>query len=237
MKKITALLSLLALLLGSIGAVGASASMYGLSGLIETPDDTIAATNSLTLSASYIRDFDDTNYNLATYGGAIGIIPNLEIGGVAIDSTAPGVGTQGLINAKFRILGESLERPSICVGVVDITNRLEKIDSRIDKASAFIVFGKNISAAAEGLSGLVSKPVRGTFGFGTGLYQGFFAGVSVSALPKFDVAVEYLSKGLRRQGTTNAMIRFRPVKAISVQVGAYAFKDFYVGGTFALSTY
>ncbi len=237
MKKVTVLLSALALLAASAGAVHPAASMYGLSGLVETPDDTIAAPNSLMASGSYITDFGDTNYNLATYGGAIAVLPNLEVGAVGIDSTAPGVGTQALINAKFRVAPETLDSPSICIGVVDITNRLEKLDPSIDKPSAFVVFGKNISAAAEGISGMVSKPLRGTFGFGTGLYRGFFAGLDLSVAPKFDIAVEYLSEGIRQQGTGNAVVRFRPTDMISVEAGAFAFKDLYLGGTFVLSTY
>ena len=237
MKKVTVLLSAIALLVGSTGAVHPAASMYGLSGLVETPDDTIAAPNSLMVSGSYITDFGNTNFNLMTYGGAIAIMPNLEVGAVAIDNSAPGIATQALINAKFRVVPETLGSPSICVGVVDATNRLEKMDARIDKPSAFVVFGKNISAAAEGVSGLVSKPIRGTVGFGTGIYRGFFAGLNMSAAPKFDIAVEYLSEGLRQQGTGNAIIRFRPTEMISIEAGAFAFKDLYLGGTFILSTY
>ena len=237
MKKSAVLLSVMAFLLGSLGVAHGVPSMYGLSGLIETPDDTVAATNSLALSGSYIPDFNDTNFNISTYGGAFGIIPNLEIGGVAIDSSAAGSGAQAVLSAKYLIAPESLDSPSIAVGVVDITGRLDKINSQIDEASYFVVIGKNISSVAEGFSGMVSKPVRGTLGIGTGLYKGIFAGIDLYVAPKFDVAVEYLSEGLRQEGTYNAALRFRPVSNISVQAGTYAFKDVYIAGSVMLSTY
>ncbi|OFX14011.1 MAG: hypothetical protein A2Z18_03760 [Armatimonadetes bacterium RBG_16_58_9] len=100
-----------------------------------------------------------------------------------------------------------------------------------------MVVGKNITAMAEGFSGMVSKPLRGTFGIGTGLYKGMFAGLNWYAAPKFDIAVEYLSNGLRQEGTYNAAIRFRPTDTISVQAGTFAFKDVYVGGSLTISTY
>ena len=237
MKKLAVLLSLTALLRGSLGVAYGVPSMYGLSGLIETPDETVAATNSLALSGSYIPDFNDTSFDISSYGGAFGVMPNLEIGAVAIDSSATGVGAQAVLSAKYRIAPETLDSPSIAVGVVDVTNRLDKIDSRIDNASYFVVMGKNISSAAEGFSGMVSKPVRGTLGIGTGLYKGIFAGIDLYVAPKFDVAVEYLSKGLRQESTYNAALRFRPVSNISVQAGTYAFKDVYVAGSIMLSTY
>ena len=237
MKKVAVLLSLTALLVVSLGAVCGASSMYGLSGLIETPDDTVAATNTLSLSGSFIPDFNDTNFDISTYGGAFGIIPNLEIGAVAVDSSATGVGAQAVLSAKYKIVPETLDGPSIAFGVVDVTNRLDRIDSRIDEASYFVVIGKNISSLAEGFSGMVSKPVRGTLGIGTGLYKGIFAGIDLHVAPKFDVAVEYLSEGLRQEGTFNAALRFRPVNNISVQAGTYAFKGAYIAGSVMLSTY
>jgi len=237
MKKLAVLLSLTALLLGGLGPACGAASMYGLSGLVETPDDSVAATNSVALSGSYIPDFDDSSANLSTYGGAFGIIPNLEVGGVAIDDSTTGVETQAVISAKFKIAPETLDSPSIAVGVVDLTNRLDKINPQIDDPSYFVVVGKNISDVAEGFSGMVSKPLRGTLGIGTGLYKGIFAGLTWYVAPKFDVAVEYLSEGLRQEGTYNAVLRFRPASTISIQAGTYAFKDVYVAGSVMLSTY
>ena len=242
MRKFAVLLTVAAIVLGCAGALYAATSIYGISGLIETPDDTIVAAKSFTPAADRIFDLKvhgaATGVDLTTFGGAVGIIPNLEVSAVGIDSNAAGVGTEGLVNAKYRVLAESVNRPSVTVGVVDAAKRLEHLTGNtITEASGFIVFGKNMSNVAEGVSGQVSKPVRGTLGVGTGLYKGAFAGLNMSLAPKFSVAVEYLGAGIRNESTFSGMVRFQPIQALSVDAGAIGFKDFYAGASFNLSTF
>lgn len=238
MRKFAVLLVMAAMVLGCAGALHAAATIYGISGLIETPDDTIVAAKSLTPVANRIFDFKRdgaaTGVDVTTFGGAVGLIPNLEVSAVGIDM---GSETEGLINAKYRVLSESLTTPSVTVGVVDAAQRLEHVTNYINDPSAFIVFGKNISSIAEGVSGEVSKPIRGTIGVGTGLYKGAFAGLSMSLAPKLNVAVEYLSKGLRNDSTISGVVRFQPIEALSIDAGAIGFKDFYAGASFNLSTF
>ena len=238
MKKIALLISLAALIVGSTGVLYASSSIYGLSGLIETPDDSIVAPNSLSLNANYISDIGGkSDANLNTYGGALGLFPKLEVSAAAIDTDVLGVKTRGLLNAKYQLLGESLEKPSVTVGVVDVADQLDKINGRIDDPSMFIVFGKNISSMAEGISGEVSKPLHGTLGFGTGLYKGVFAGLNWSAAPKFDVLVEYLSKGIRQESTVSAAVHFNAVPGLALELGTLAFEGVYAGANYSLSTF
>lgn len=236
MKKLVVAITLVAVLLVGASALYAGSSIYGVSGLIETPDGSIAAQSSLALDASYISDVGGSD-SLTTYGGAFGLMPKLEIGGVAIDSDAAGVKTRGLLNAKYQIMGESLEKPSITVGVVDVADQLDKINGRIGDPSAFIVFGKNISTTAEGISGNVSKPIRGTLGFGTGLYKGGFAGLSMAATSKLDFMLEYLSNGIRQDSTVNAAAKLKLARGLAIQAGTLDFNGLYAGASYSLSTY
>ncbi len=241
MRKFAVLLVIAAMAIGCAGALHAATTIYGISGLIETPDDTIVSSKSLTPTADRIFDFKpdgaSTGVDVTTFGGAIGIIPNLEISAVGIDTDADNSDTECLINAKYQLLPETLTRPSVTVGVVDAAQRLEHLTSYITETSAFVVFGKNISNIAEGVSGLVSKPIKGTFGFGTGLYRSVFAGLNMSLSPKMSVAVEYLNRGLRDDSTVSGVVRFQPIEALSVDAGIIGFKDFYAGASFNLSTF
>jgi hypothetical protein len=237
MRSILVLLTVSALIAVGVGAGYAGTSIYGLSGLMETPDDTIAAQSSVNLTGNYVANVANSDVNGTTFGGVVGIIPNLEVGAVMIDSDAAGVSAQGIFNAKYRILAESIESPSITVGVVDMTQRLKKFNGKDDEASAFVVIGKNLTSAAEGVSGRVSVPVRGTLGLGTGLYKGGFAALNFAVAPKFDVMVEYLANGLRQNTTFNGGIRFNAVPGLSIEAGAFDFSDFYGGVSYRISSY
>ncbi len=242
MRKFAVLLTVAVLVLGCAGVLHAAASIYGVSGLIETPDDSIVSSKSITPTANRIFDLKvhgaNDGVDVSTYGGSFGILPNLEVSGVAIDTDVKGVSTEGLINAKYRVLPETLTAPSVTVGVVDLAKRLDHMTGGvIDEPSAFVVFGKNITNVAEGVSGAISKPIKGTFGVGTGLYKGAFAGLDMSIAPKLSVAVEYINKGIRDESTVSGLVRFTPIDALSVDAGVIGFKDFYAGASYNLSTF
>lgn len=240
MRKFAVLLVVAVTLFSCASVLYAGSSIYGISGLIETPDDSIVSTKSVTPAASFISDLNvkGTGVDITTFGGAVGIFPNLEVSAVGVDVDWPGVSTEGLVNAKYRVLSETVAKPSVTVGVVDLAKRLDKLTfGEIDEISSFIVVGKNISSVAEGVSGTISKPIRGTFGVGTGLYKGVFAGLNMSLAPKFSVAVEYLNKGIRNESTFSGMVRFTPIESLSIDAGAIGFEDFYAGASFNLSTF
>jgi len=220
-----------------MGGAHAGVCLYGLSGFIETPDDTTAQPSAVTFAGRYIGHFDDSDINLFGYGGTVGIMPKLEVGAVAMDSDAAGSKVEGIFNVKFRVMDESFERPSITVGAVDLANRLGRINSNVENMSAFVVVGRNLSSAAENWGGLVSKPLRGTLGFGTGVYRGIFLGLDWSASNRVDVMAEYLSNGLRQESSFNVGVRANATSGLSLEVGALAFKDLYGGVSYTLSTY
>ncbi|MGI6296907.1 MAG: hypothetical protein ACOX3G_12600 [Armatimonadota bacterium] len=236
MKKFAVMLVATAILLCGAGSLYAATSIYGQSGLIETPNDVIVGDKAFEPAFARIFDLkvkgETQGVDVTTYGGAIGILPNLEVSAVGLDPESGK--TEALINAKYRVLAESESRPSVTVGVLDISKRLDYVS---DDPSAFIVIGKNISPMAEGFSGRVSQPVKGTIGFGSGIYKGVFAGLDMSLAPKLNVAVEYLRKGIRNRSTANGMVRFTPVEALSIDAGLIGFKDFYAGASYNVSTF
>ncbi len=228
-KTLTLLLTLA--LVCACGCAWAGNTIYGLTGLIETPDDRIAGQSAISLAGTYISDFGDSDSSIFTYGGSFGLMPKLEIGAVGLDSDAPGSDTEAILGAKFRIAEETFSRPSITVGVVDAGDALDR------DPGAFVVIGRNLTSAAESFGGVVSKPLRGTLGFGTGLYKGVFAGLNWSLSDKTEVMVEYLAKGLRDDSSLNAGIRMNTGRGLTLQLGAMGFKDFYGGATYTISTY
>lgn len=242
MKKFAVVLTVVAILLGCTGALYAATSIYGISGLIETPDDTIAAAKSISPAANRIFDYKPqgghVGADLSTYGAVVGIIPNLEVGAAIVDVDARGVNSEAIVNAKYRLLAETANRPSVAVGVVDLGQRLEHFTGgAINGASAFVVIGKDITNVAEGVSGRVSKPIHGTLGIGSGLYKGLFGGLSMSAAPKLDVALEYVNFGFRFDQTFSGGLRYKPIEALTVDAGAFNFKEFYAGASYNVSTF
>ncbi len=151
MKKVVIGIIISAILLGGVCAANAASNIYGISGLIETPDDTIGALASVDLTVKSVPSFQSTD----TFGGNVGVLPKLEVGALGINNTQTGGSTQALLNAKFKILGESLVYPSVTVGVVDAADRLNHIglDHDISDPSLFLVVGKNLTGAAEKVAG------------------------------------------------------------------------------------
>ena len=230
------ILVLVALVFASAAACGAATSIYGVTGLVETPDDTIAAVDVPQLAGMYSSDFLGNGKSGNSYGGAIGVLPKLEVSAVEMDSSITGFATQSIVNAKYRFAAESLVSPSITFGVVDVGKNLQKFNG-IDDVSAFVVIGKNLTPIAEGVAGSVIRPVKGTIGIGSGIYKGGFAGLTISATPKVDVVVEYLDKGLRDKCTFNGAVRFNPVQGLNISVGALDMSDFYGSVTYTMLKY
>jgi hypothetical protein len=237
--RLNALLLVAALAVAGAGSLHAGTCLYGISGLVETPDDTIADPSAVTFEGRYIAHFADSKTNVFSYGGTIGILPTLEVGAIAFDTDAPGHKVEGIFNVKYRVMEESFDRPSVTVGALDVANRLGRVISSayVDKVSGFLVVGRNLASAAQSWGSLVSKPLKGTLGFGTGIYRGVFVGLDWSASSKVDLMAEYLTRGLRQKSTLNAGLRLNAAGGLSVEVGTIGFKDIYGGASYTLSTY
>lgn len=221
--KITVLV--LALLVGVASAAGAVTNIFGMSGLIETPNADVLDPGSFAITANSIADVGDTDVDFTTVGAGFGLLPQFEVSGAYVDTD---VDEEFFLNGKYLIVPETFERPAIAVGVVDV---LDEFD--VDP-SFFVVFGKNITAAAEEIAGMESKPLRGTVGFGTGIYEGIFAGLEWALSPRFDIMAEYLTEGIGADSTFNAGLEFSLTENLTVEAGLYDFDDFYFGGTYTV---
>ena len=219
---------MVALVFASVAACSAATTIYGVTGLVETPDDSIAAVGAPQLAGMYSSDFLGYGDSGNSYGGAIGVLPKLELSAVEMDT---GFATRSVVNAKYRFAAESLVSPSITFGVVDAGENLD------DDVSAFVVIGKNLTSIAEGVAGKVIMPVRGTIGFGSGIYKGGFAGLTISATPKMDLVVEYLDKGIRDKCTFNSAVRFNPVQGLNITAGLLDMSDLYGSVTYTMLKY
>jgi hypothetical protein len=220
-----------------VSVVCADAGVYGISGLIETPDDNVAPKDGVNLCGTFVSDFADSNASLTAFGGAWGVSNGFEIGGVEIGSDLDGVPSRFIFSGKMQISKETITKPGMAVGVVDFGQKLRDIFGVEDEASAFFVVGKNLTPAAERWSGVVSKPVRGTIGLGTGIYRGLFGGLEFSLSKGTGVKVEFLSRGIRDKSTVNAALQFSPMKSLSVEVGALGMESFYGGVRFTFQPY
>ncbi|MDH7602561.1 MAG: hypothetical protein QHI38_10500 [Armatimonadota bacterium] len=237
MKRFFVSCAVLLLLAAVVGEASAGVSIYGLSGLIETPDDVTVDPSAVVLMGRDAPDYNDSDVDVYTYGGATGIIPKLEVGVVGLDTDAPGSKTQAVFSAKYRILDETADRPSITIGVVDIGSRMDKINADIDNPSAFVVLGRSLSSVAQPWAAAVTTPLKFTVGVGTGLYKGVFVGLDWSPQNRLHVMAEYLTKGLRQEGTFNAGLRYNAFGRLNLEAGTMAFKGFYGGATYTLLMY
>lgn len=232
MKRIILSLFVAAMLALTAGALYAGDTLYGITGLIETPSATAASMGNIDLGIRYINDINDYDNSLMSFGGSFGLLPKLEVSGVIIDSDADEVDSEAVLNAKYEVLPETLVSPAVAVGVVDITNRAKKIGAADDEVSAFVVIGKNLTSAAETVAGSVVKPLHGTIGTGTGIYSGIFAGLDCALTSELNIKVEFLSNGLRDDSTINAGVRYAVGSGFSLEAGALDLKDFYVGANY-----
>ncbi len=221
MKRISVLLAVVVLLAGCVGSANAASSIYGMSGLIFIPDDTIAPMTTLIPTVSHVFDED---IDFTTYGAAFGIIPNLEVSAVAVSVED---NTEVLLNGKYRLMSETATKPALVVGVMDATQSIR------DETSAFVLVSKNLTSWAEGISGQVAKPVKGTLGFGTGVFDGFFAGLDIAMSPKLSLAVDYIAEN----SVFSGCVRFHPTQALTLTAGVVDFEDLYGGVSFNLSTF
>lgn len=228
---------LVLLVVVAVGSTSAGVCFYGLSGLIETPDDSTIDPSAVVLTGKDAPDFDDSNVDVYSYGGATGIVPKLEVGVVGLDTDAPGSKMQAIFSAKYRLIDETPDRPSVTVGIVDIGSRMDKVNADIDNPSAFVLFGRSLSSVAQPWAAAVTTPLKFTVGIGTGLFKGAFVGVDWSPQARLHIMAEYLTKGLRQDGTFNAGVRYNAFGRLSLEAGTMAFKGFYGGAAYTLSLY
>ncbi|HPP74488.1 MAG TPA: hypothetical protein PLU88_05110 [Armatimonadota bacterium] len=208
------------LALSVVVPVTAAPNIFGTSGLIEVPDDRVLPTGTIAPAFHTIVDVDilgtDTDFNFFTVG--IGITENLEVSGGVVDNDDSEV----ILNAKYRLSPRVGNRPSITIGVVDVTSDID------DDPSFYILFARGLTGVAEDITDDESVPLRGYLGFGSGLYEGVFVGLEWMLSPRFVGMVEYVDEGITGSDF-NAGIRYALTNQLRIDAGLVDLDSFTVG--------
>lgn len=115
-----------------------------------------------------------------------------------------------LLNAKYEFFRETVERPAVAAGVIDLTNDLN--------TTVYIVASKSIFQRMGTYEGEVITP-RVHVGFGAGEFKSLFAGVSAYLGRRIQLMFEWDSVSL------NAGARFRVTRDFTVHAGFFNIAD------------
>jgi len=209
-------------MLASLPAFGASSFMGGQSGDILTPDGLVTPQGSWDLSyhqfTNLLGDAD-----LTTFGATYGVVENLEIG-VSFLSNGD---TETALNAKFRLMPETAQKPGILIGVFDVGSTFG------NDASLYLVISKNITSTASDIAGEPSKPLRLNVGFGSGLYDGIFLGLDWTLQPQLSLMAEFSSGQIGDNDSFfNAGLRYAISDAFRLDVATIDFEDIAFGASY-----
>ena len=227
MDKVRIILPLAAMLLLALSvSCGAAPSVLGTSGNILTPDDTILAPGGFNLGYHGINSIGNSSENVNIYAANVGLLPKLEVG---LASVTHG-NSEVIINAKYRLLTETLGRPAVTVGAIDLGAEIT------NEHGAYIMLSKNLTTFAEEIANKASRPIRGHLGLGRGVVRGVFVGLDWTLNPKLSLMAEYISdsklRDLDGEGICNAGIRYAITKEVRIDLGTIDFEDFTFGASF-----
>jgi hypothetical protein len=205
--------------------VGSSAwaapSVFGISGNILTPDDTILAAGAFNIAYHGVTDSDTNTTNF--FAGNVGLIPNLEVG-AAVETNGD---SEVLVNGKYRLVTENANRPAVTVGVIDVGTAIS------DNPGIFLLLSKNLTPTAENVSGKSVGPVRGHIGVGGGVLKTIFASLDWTVTPKLTLIAEAISDSEFRsaggEGLVNVGARFALTNDLRLDAGLIDFDDFTFG--------
>jgi hypothetical protein len=227
LKKLVVLALIAALGVLPIAASTAALNIYGESGLIEVPDDSTIAPGNVAVAYHGVYNIGSSNEDVGVFCVGVGIMPNLS---ASVAFWNDGESATSL-NAKYRISPETVTRPSITVGVLDIASDLTD-----DNPALYVVLGKNLTTKAETIAGRPSKPLRGYLGFGTGMLEGVFVGLDWTLTPKLSAKLEWISSNQGYSGDShlNAGASFEISKGLRAEAGLLDLKDVTVGVTYSV---
>jgi hypothetical protein len=224
MKMRYLLLILPLLLLAALPVLGSSAYLGGYSGLILTPDATVAPQGAWDLSFHDLIGVTDSGSDFLTYSLTYGLLDNLEIGGAIVNSAGS---TDLAINGKYVILTEEARRPALAIGVYDVFGMVNTVN---ENPSFYILVSKDLTAAASKAVKVCSKPFRVNLGLGSGVFNPVFAGFDWTLVRNLSVQAEYTNGTLDDQSSLfNAGIRWAVAKQFRIDAALIQFQDFAFG--------
>jgi len=172
-RRISLCLLALSVLAVVSSQVSAAPAYKGYTGLMLTPTAETLKTGSLNFGAVFLNnDNNDTSFVSAN----IGLLDSLEVGDALI---SPEVGdSEGIINAKFSLLKETIATPALAIGLSDMTDQFD--------ATPYIVATKALQIAGKDL-----WAPKIHLGVGSGSLDGVFAGLSATVSDRTQLMVEY----------------------------------------------
>ncbi|MHB0912719.1 MAG: hypothetical protein ACYC2Y_04650 [Armatimonadota bacterium] len=202
-------------------AFGASSFLGGYSGNILTPDAVVTPTGTWEFSFHDITDAD-----LSAIGLMYGITPNLEVGASFLNNDE----SSTAFNAKYRITPETVSQPTILVGVFDAFGSADTLE---EDSSFFLVVSKNVTSTASEIAGEPSKPLRLSVGFGSGFFDGFFAGLDWTLSDQLSFMAEVAPNDVDgNSSTVNVGARYAATGNIRLDAALIDFEDFAWGASF-----
>jgi len=172
-RRIRSHLLVLFVLAAVSSQVTATPSYFGYTGLMITPTADTLKTGGFNAGGVFV--IDDSN-NTSFWSANVGLLDSLEVGGALV---SPEHGdSNGIINAKFRLLNEDISVPALAIGISDLTDELD--------TTPYVVASKSLQ-----ISGENPYAPRLHVGFGGGHLDGLFAGLSATATDRIQLMVEY----------------------------------------------
>lgn len=212
----------LALLALGLPAFGASSFLGGYSGNIVIPNVAITPAGNWEISIHLLSDVQDEDITSA--GLQYGLMPRLEVGVSFLDNK----GSEVVFNGKFRLLPETPERPAILVGVFDVAGSASIIN---DDPGFYLLVSKNVTPVATQIVGEPSKPLTLNLGFGSGLFDGVFAGIDWVLDERLVVMAEYVDEGFDDHSLFNLGARYAVTDAIQVDAAVLDADSFAAGAS------
>ncbi len=167
------------------GMAVASPSLLGTSGSILTPDDTVLPAAGFSANYNGISQNDSTPQFI---GASIGLNDTVEIGLTRVDPDVSGSDPSTIVNLKYLAMPETASRPSLVFGAVDMTGAIDPDGN----GGFYAVIGKNLTAFATDITDKPSQPLHAYLGYGAGIYDGVFAGLTWTLSPKVKIMGEYI---------------------------------------------
>ncbi|MBM3473112.1 MAG: hypothetical protein FJX75_07600 [Armatimonadetes bacterium] len=188
-SRLTILCCVTALALASLGF--ASPSIFGPNGLLLTPTADTPGMADVQLGAWWAGDLANS---VALTSGE----------GSGFESTAAwvdlnGAGSEEVFSGKWRFRNNSFTQPAFAVGLIDITNQLDR--------TPYVVVQKGFHLSGNGLMAMVGYAQPDS------LLDGFFAGGELTLADKYKAIAEYDGDDV------NGAIRFSLGKHIEITAG------------------
>lgn len=196
-----------------------SASFLGSTGVVLIPSAQVGPVRS----AQIYGHWANTNYKIGNetkdfwaYGADVMLTANLEVGALRIQNIpveqAGGTGyfeDQTVANAKYRLSMArwtgNPEAPEVAIGVRDITDQYNR--------TYYVVATEPVTLKeTEGVSKFNLTAGFGNTEQGTGVLDGFFAGIEFVPRPEVKLQADYDAHNL------NACVRYYPIPNISLDV-------------------